>query len=119
MKRIIVQQEHCCPSLFGLSLVLFARGFQLPALIPANHYLSFNPVLPSSTKPVDVPTEAMRFQTTHWTVVMTARAENGTASQEALASLCSSYWYPLYAFVRRQGASPHEAEDVTQEFFYD
>jgi len=31
--------------------------------------------------------------------------------------LCSTYWYPLYAFIRRQGASPHEAEDLTQEFF--
>jgi RNA polymerase sigma-70 factor (ECF subfamily) len=32
--------------------------------------------------------------------------------------LCSTYWYPLYDFIRRQGASPHEAEDLTQEFFY-
>jgi DNA-directed RNA polymerase specialized sigma24 family protein len=59
----------------------------------------------------------MGFHTTHWTVVLTARAEDGTAAQEALASLCSTYWYPLYAFIRRQGASPHEAEDLTQEFF--
>jgi RNA polymerase sigma-70 factor (ECF subfamily) len=39
------------------------------------------------------------------------------AAQEALASLCSTYWYPLYAFIRRQGTSPHDAEDLTQEFF--
>lgn len=37
--------------------------------------------------------------------------------QKALASLCQTYWYPLYAFVRRQGYSPHDAEDLTQGFF--
>jgi DNA-directed RNA polymerase specialized sigma24 family protein len=59
------------------------------------------------------------FHTTHWTVVMAARQQDGgTAAREALASLCSTYWYPLYAFIRRQGSSPHEAEDLTQEFFY-
>jgi len=72
---------------------------------------------PGSPKRADVPTEAMGFSTTHWTIVLAARAGDGTASREALASLCSSYWYPLYAFTRRQGASPHEAEDLTQEFF--
>jgi len=65
----------------------------------------------------DQPTEAMGFHTTHWTVVLTARAGEGEAGREALASLCATYWYPLYAFIRRQGASPHEAEDLTQEFF--
>jgi RNA polymerase sigma-70 factor (ECF subfamily) len=59
----------------------------------------------------------MGFHTTHWTVVLAARDKHGTAAQEALASLCSTYWYPLYAFIRRQGSNPHEAEDLTQEFF--
>jgi RNA polymerase sigma factor (sigma-70 family) len=58
----------------------------------------------------------MGFHTTHWTVVMAAGAE-GALAHEALSSLCSTYWYPLYAFIRRQGATPHEAEDLTQEFF--
>ena len=57
------------------------------------------------------------FHTTHWTVVLAARGEGGKGSQEALASLCSTYWYPLYGFIRRQGATAHEAEDMTQEFF--
>ena len=39
-------------------------------------------------------------------------------AREALANLCRTYWLPLYAFIRRQGSSPHEAEDLTQEFFY-
>jgi RNA polymerase sigma-70 factor (ECF subfamily) len=58
----------------------------------------------------------MGFHTTHWTVVLAAGAE-GTLAHETLSSLCSTYWYPLYAFIRRQGATPHEAEDLTQEFF--
>jgi RNA polymerase sigma-70 factor (ECF subfamily) len=58
----------------------------------------------------------MGFHTTHWTVVLAAGTE-GTLAHEALSSLCSTYWYPLYAFIRRQGATPHEAEDLTQEFF--
>ena len=58
------------------------------------------------------------FKTTHWTVILTAREKDGIAAREALASLCSTYWYPLYAFIRRQGSTPHEAEDLTQEFFF-
>ena len=49
--------------------------------------------------------------------MLAARGSEGAAGRDALASLCSTYWYPLYAFVRRQGSSPHEAEDLTQEFF--
>ena len=64
------------------------------------------------------PTPAIGFHTTHWTVVLAAREKDGAAAREALASLCSTYWYPLYAFIRRQGSSPHDAEDLTQEFFF-
>ena len=38
-------------------------------------------------------------------------------AQEALETLCRTYWYPLYVYVRRQGQSPHDAQDLTQEFF--
>jgi RNA polymerase sigma factor (sigma-70 family) len=57
------------------------------------------------------------FVTTHWSVVLTARDENSSKSSEALEALCRTYWLPLYAFVRRQGRSPHDAQDLTQEFF--
>jgi RNA polymerase sigma-70 factor (ECF subfamily) len=60
----------------------------------------------------------MGFRTTHWSVVLAAREKDGTGTREALASLCSTYWLPLYAFIRRQGSSPYEAEDLTQEFFF-
>ena len=67
----------------------------------------------------DAATPSMAFHTTHWSVVLAARDQkDGTVGREALASLCSTYWYPLYAFIRRKGIPPVEAEDLTQEFFY-
>lgn len=50
-------------------------------------------------------------------MVLAAGAGEGPARREALASLCATYWYPLYAFIRRGGVPPHEAEDLTQGFF--
>ena len=75
-------------------------------------------VSPDSSSAGGAPTSLGGFHTTLWTVVLTARAKNGDAAREALGTLCSTYWYPLYGFIRRQGASPQEAEDLTQEFFF-
>jgi len=66
----------------------------------------------------DLPATASGFHTTHWTLVLAARDQDGPLAREALAGLCSTYWYPLYAFIRRSGITPHEAEDLTQEFFF-
>src|SRR5262245_49170665 len=60
--------------------------------------------------------EAIAFTTTHWSVRLTAQGES-PAAQEALEKLCRTYWWPLYGFVRRQGYSPEEAQDLTQGFF--
>src|SRR6185503_3117238 len=57
------------------------------------------------------------FATTHWSVVLTAQRHDSTRAHAALSHLCQTYWYPLYAFVRRQGHSAHDAQDLTQEFF--
>jgi len=58
------------------------------------------------------------FRTTHWSIVLAARNEGcPQAAQEALARLCRIYWYPIYAFIRRRGYDPHEAQDLTQDFF--
>jgi len=65
------------------------------------------------------PATSQSFHTTHWSVVLVARDQSGPGAKEALAKLCSTYWYPLYAFIRRNGFSPHDAQDLTQEFFYD
>lgn len=57
------------------------------------------------------------FLTTQWSVVLGARAADSKRAQAALDKLCRAYWYPLYAFVRRLGHSPHDAEDLVQSFF--
>ena len=57
------------------------------------------------------------FVTTHWSVVLSAQAHDPTRSREALETLCRKYWYPLYAYARRSGHSPADAEDLTQGFF--
>jgi RNA polymerase sigma-70 factor (ECF subfamily) len=57
------------------------------------------------------------FATTHWSVVLAAASAESPQATEALEKLCQTYWYPLYAFVRRRGYSPEDAQDTTQEFF--
>lgn len=57
------------------------------------------------------------FDTTHWSVVLQAGASDSPQAAEALASLFRAYWYPLYAYVRRQGHGFADAQDLTQEFF--
>ena len=57
-----------------------------------------------------------RFGATRWSVVLAARGDE-PAARTALQILCENYWYPLYAFVRRQGHDPPDAQDLTQEFF--
>jgi len=57
------------------------------------------------------------FTTTQWSGVLDARQTDPERARAALENLCSRYWYPLYAFVRRRGHGPHDAEDLTQSFF--
>lgn len=57
------------------------------------------------------------FVTTHWSVVLRAGRSDTTRARDALAKLCQTYWFPLYAYVRRRGHSPEDAQDLTQEFF--
>ena len=57
-----------------------------------------------------------RFGATHWSVVIAAGGDSSRA-RSALEKLCATYWYPLYAFVRRRGHSAHDAQDLTQGFF--
>jgi RNA polymerase sigma factor (sigma-70 family) len=71
-----------------------------------------------SERPLPDPSDAAGFAVTHWTVVMAAaRGTTSARSAEAMTELCRTYWYPLYAFLRRRGHETHEAEDLTQEFF--
>lgn len=57
------------------------------------------------------------FNTTHWTEVLLAGKTGSPEADSALEELCRTYWYPLYAFARRQGQNPSDAQDLTQQFF--
>jgi RNA polymerase sigma-70 factor (ECF subfamily) len=56
------------------------------------------------------------FSTTHWSVVLTARLDDPKRARAAMERLCSTYWYPLYAYLRRRGYQPVDAEDLVQGF---
>lgn len=56
------------------------------------------------------------FPPTRWSVILAARQPTPEAAA-ALEAVCRAYWYPLYAYARRCGHSPHDAQDLTQEFF--
>ena len=60
---------------------------------------------------------AAAFATTHWSVVLEAGQADPQRAAQALETLCRTYWYPTYAFVRRLGHGPHEAQDLAQGFF--
>lgn len=58
-----------------------------------------------------------QFPTTRWTLVLAAGDPHRKEARSALVSLCESYWYPLYAYLRRRGYQADQAQDLTQEFF--
>ena len=61
---------------------------------------------------------AREFHTTRWSLVLDAQQDgDATRAQRAMSALCRDYWYPLYAFARRRGHAPHDAQDLTQAFF--
>jgi RNA polymerase sigma-70 factor (ECF subfamily) len=60
---------------------------------------------------------ADRFTTTHWSLVVQAGNCDHPAASQALQVLCGRYWFPLYAFIRREGHGEHDAQDLTQAFF--
>lgn len=64
-----------------------------------------------------LPEGVVQFQPTHWTLVLAAAESRAPGASSALARLCQLYWYPLYAFVRRRGKTPEDAQDLTQGFF--
>ena len=71
-----------------------------------------------SLQPTDKkPADAGRFAQTRWSIVVTAAEGDPAKARKALEHLCTTYWYPLYAFVRREGHGAHDAQDLTQEFF--
>lgn len=69
-----------------------------------------------SAMPTEPPHPA-RFATTRWSLVLQAGRGQDTDAHAALSRLCGTYWFPLYAYVRRRGFGPHDAQDLTQAFF--
>src|SRR5688572_31283424 len=57
------------------------------------------------------------FRTTSWSLIVAASSNPTTGARQALATLCQTYWNPVYAFIRRNGHDPDKAQDLTQEFF--
>jgi RNA polymerase sigma-70 factor (ECF subfamily) len=58
-----------------------------------------------------------QFPATRWSLILATRQQPTAGAREALASLCGTYWYPLYAYIRRQGHAVEDAQDLTQGFF--
>jgi len=58
------------------------------------------------------------FPATHWTDIVATRRQGSTSAAEALNRLCTTYWYPIYAYVRRKGHSEEDAKDIVQAFFF-
>ncbi|MBI3829030.1 MAG: sigma-70 family RNA polymerase sigma factor [Planctomycetes bacterium] len=65
----------------------------------------------------NLPAGPGRFQTTAWTVVLTAKDPNGQDFQTSMEYLIQTYWKPVYLFIRSKGKSHDAAKDLTQEFF--
>lgn len=96
----------------------------LPPSLPPTVPPSAAPPAPLSASPAPPPRPALvdasgqgRFVTTQWSVVLAAATASSTTARRALAVLCEKYWPPLYNFIRRQGYSPEDAQDLTQGFF--
>jgi RNA polymerase sigma factor (sigma-70 family) len=104
-------QSRAAPAKFKQRRRLaFGATFYFDRSVPADDQASENRISQSTQN------GPAAFATTHWSIVLTAQGESA-AAQEALEKLCRIYWWPLYGFVRRQGYSPEEAQDLTQSFF--
>jgi len=72
---------------------------------------------PSHSEPGPSQGSHARFLPTRWSVILAAQDGASPEAEAALTRLCEHYWYPVYAFLRRKGQRPHEAQDLTQGFF--
>src|SRR4030042_159666 len=69
------------------------------------------------TPKYSTPSGAGQFATTHWSIIMAASDSASAQHETALDALCQTYWFPLYAYLRRHGYDSHQAEDYPQGFF--
>jgi DNA-directed RNA polymerase specialized sigma24 family protein len=87
----------------GLTFIDFQRAKVGP--------FGFTTLVPAEDSGIESP-----FPTTHWSVVLKAGESGTPQAAAALDALCRAYWEPIYAYIRRQGYSPHDAQDLTQSF---
>ena len=112
---------HCHPQRFLSSRGKNSKVEQ--ACVVSVRGVTFAPVAtldqraPESASTRDETPHRPVFVTTHLSVVLTAARSDTIRARAALESLCQTYWHPLYAYVRRRGYSPEDAEDLTQAFF--
>jgi RNA polymerase sigma-70 factor (ECF subfamily) len=98
---------------------LIPHWLLIPSVFCNNPLVSGNSIvydmpMSSSTSTGEAPE---LFPPTRWTLVLSATRKDAPESAAALEAICQAYWYPLYAYVRRCGQSPQDAQDLTQEFF--
>lgn len=72
---------------------------------------------PDPQQPADAAPDCRGFNTTRWSLVARVAASSDHDARAALDELCRIYWRPVYAEIRRRGISPHDAQDLTQDFF--
>lgn len=73
--------------------------------------------MPAGDAAGESPSPNSRFSPTHWSIVLSAGHRSSPDAQKALEELCCTYWYPLYAYLRRSGHGAPDAEDLIQSFF--
>ncbi len=78
--------------------------------------MTLDPEPPDAPPSSVSPSQASVFRTTRWNIIRLAQAGADHAAREGLERLARTYWYPLYAFARRQGLKEQDAQDVTQGF---
>jgi RNA polymerase sigma factor (sigma-70 family) len=100
------------PDVVSPALALPAPGARLECVSTSSQADS-----PGTTPTGNEPSRRPAFVTTQWTVVLSAARSDTPRARAALENLCQTYWHPLYAYVRRRGCSPEDAQDLTQEFF--
>ena len=105
------------PIIIPVSTRLIDLFFALGPGISGSFAMTSRAMTPSVSEEESFKPGGAGFQTTQWSVVLAAGADSSPQAASALDKLCQIYRYPLYAFVRRQGHNPHDAEDLTQSFF--
>ena len=100
----------------ALSAIAADNGVDGPAALRTPNPLSHNGA-PTRSRRMGPDAERRRIGTTRWSVVLAADGSDSPRARAALETLCATYWYPVYAFIRRAGSSSEDARDLTQEFF--